>query len=145
MSGNIFQKIAPGLEWFGKEIGKGIAFLPKLITLADDVDADAQVVLPQTITVVEDAAALAAAAAKDSGKFMVDFAALAGAVGLAIAAKAVSISADAGVVAAVEKFAADFNQANVQDILTAWDKLAADVKTLDATLLAELPKLEADA
>lgn len=142
---NVFQKIAAGLEWFGKEIGKGLAFLPKVIVLADDVDADAQVILPQTLTVVEDAGLLAAASAKDSGIFLVKFGALTAAIAAAVAAKALNITADSAVVAAFESFCAEFNAANVQDVLTAWDQLATDVKALDATAIAAIQKLEKDA
>lgn len=142
---NIFTKIAAGLEWFGKEIGKGLAFLPKVIVLADDVDADAQIILPQTLAVVEDAGALAAASAKDSGIFLVKFGALTAAIAAAVAAKALNVSADTAVVSAFEAFCAEFNVANVQDVLTAWDKLAGDVKTLDASAIAAIQKLEKDA
>jgi len=144
-SSTIFTKIKAGLDWFGKEIGKGIVFLPKVIVLADDVDADAQQILPQTLAVVQDAGALAAASAKDSGAFLIKFAALSAAITIAVASKATSITADTAVVAAFESFCSEFNVTNVQDILTAWDKLAGDVKTLDATAIVELQKLEKDA
>ena len=142
---SIFSKIAAGLEWFGKEIGKGLAFLPKVIVLADDVDEDAQVILPQTLTVVEDAGSLAAASAKDGGIFLVKFGALTAAIAAAYASKALNVAADTAVVSAFETFCAEFNVANVQDVLTAWDKLASDVKTLDASAIAALQKLEKDA
>jgi hypothetical protein len=142
---SIWEKISGGLEWFGKEIGKGIAFLPKVIVLADDVEADSQVLLPQTLTVVEDAGLLAAASAKDGGIFLVKFAALTAAIAAAVASKAINVAADEAVVAAFEAFTAEFNVANVQDVLVAWDKLASDVKTLDALAIAALKKLEQDA
>jgi hypothetical protein len=142
---SIFDKIKSGLDWFGKEIGKGLAYLPKVITLVEDVEGDAQQVLPQAIKVVQDAGAVAAAAAKDAGKPLTDLAALVAAVTLALANKAINLSADAGVLAAVEQLGADFNAAQWQDLLTAVDTLGSDVKALDATLLADLQKLETDA
>src|SRR5580698_3063835 len=142
---SIYAKIAAGLEWFGKEIGKGLADLPKVIVLAEDVEQDAQEVLPEVITVVQDAGSLVAATAKDSGKFLVSFAALTGAVSLAIANKALNISADTAVVTAFENFCSDFQTENVQDVLTAWHQLASDTAKLDATVVAALKKLKADA
>ena len=142
---SIWDKIKNGLGWFGKEIGKGFTFLPKVIVLADDAEEDAKELLPQTLLVVEDAGALVTAGAKDSGKFIVGVSALGAAVSLALANKAVSISADEAVVAAVEAFAADFKKENVQDILNAWHKLATDATALDAMGVAALKKLEKDA
>jgi uncharacterized protein GlcG (DUF336 family) len=142
---NIFQKIASGLAWFGKEIGKGIAFVPKLIVLADDVKDAAQEALPLAIAVITDAGNLIAATAKDGGKFLVALSSLAAALTVAVANKALNVSADTAVVAAFENFCADFNTANVQDILTAWHQLATDVAKLDSTVLGVLDKLKADA
>jgi|HubBroStandDraft_4_1064222.scaffolds.fasta_scaffold04980_5 hypothetical protein len=142
---SIFTKIAAGLSWFGKEIGKGLGLLPRLITLADDVEDDAGVILPQTLAVVQDAGNLAVASAKDSGIFLVKFGALTAAIAAAVASKALNVTADGAVVTAFESFCAEFNVANVQDVLTAWDKLADDVKSLDALAIAAIQKLEADA
>lgn len=145
MSSSIFQKFVAGLEWVGKEIGKGLAALPKIIKLTEDAEAAATTALPEVITVIQDAGNLVAASAKDSGKFLVSFASLTAAITAAVAAKALNISEDTAVVAAFEAFCADFNVANVQDVLTAWDKLAADTKMLDTTVLAALEKMEQDA
>jgi hypothetical protein len=142
---SIFQKIVAGLDWVGKEIGKGLAGLPKVIKLTEDAEDAATTALPETIAVIQDAGALVAASAKDSGKFLVSLATLTAAVTVAVGSKALSISADTAVVAAFESFCADFNAANVQDVLTAWDKLATDAKKLDTTVLNVLEKMKADA
>jgi hypothetical protein len=68
-----------------------------------------------------------------------------GAIAIAVAAKALNVSADTAVVEAFEAFVKDFNAENVQDVITTLDQLVADTRTLDATVLAGLQKLEADA
>ncbi len=116
-----------------------------MIVLAEDVEEAAQEALPETLAVVQDAGALVTATAKDSGKFLVALAALTAAVSLAVANKALNISADTAVVAAFEAFCADFKTENVQDILTAWHQLAGDTAKLDATVIAALEKMKSDA
>lgn len=142
---NIFTKILNGLEWFGKEIGKGLAQLPKIIRLTEDAEQAAQEAIPQVVAVIQDAGELVTATAKDSGIFLKSLAALSASVSSAIAAKALNITADEAVATAFESFVKDFNASNVQDVLAAWDKLATDTKALDATVLAALKKLEQDA
>jgi hypothetical protein len=142
---SIFARIAAGLEWFGKEIGKGLAFLPKIIVLANDAEQSAKEIVPQVLKVIQDAGALAVAVAKDGGVFLTAFAALAAAITVAIASKALSVTADEAVVAAFENFVSKFKSEDVADVITALDTLVSDVKTLDAMGLAALKKMEADA
>jgi hypothetical protein len=141
----IENKIVAGLEWFGKEIGEGLKDLPKVIKLTEDAEAAAKNALPETLAVINDAGDLVAASAKDSGKFLVSLATLTAAITAAVASKALNISADTAVVATFEAFCADFNKENVQDVLTAWDKLAADTKKLDSTVVDALKQMEQDA
>jgi len=142
---NFFKKILSGVEWFGKEIGKGFKALPKIIKLTEDGEKVAKAALPQAIVVLNDSGALATAIVKDSGVFVTGFSALVGAISIAVAAKALNVSADEGVITAFEAFVKDFNATNVQDVIAALDQLVADTRTLDATVLAGLQKLEADA
>lgn len=142
---SIFDKIVAGAEWLGKTIGKGLAAVPKIIRLTEDAEEAAHDALPQVITVVEDAGALAIAATKDSGKFLVALAGLSKAVAAAGADKGVNISADKTVVTAFEQLVADFDEANVSDILTAFHKLVTDAQALDSTVLVALDKMKADA
>lgn len=142
---NIFVKIVHGLEWFGKEIGKGFAQLPKIIRLTKDAEAVAQQAIPQVTAVIVDAGELVTASAKDSGVFIKSLSWLATAVSEAVAAKALDITKDKAVIAAFEAFISDFKAENVADVLSALDKLANDTKLLDATVLAGLKKLEQDA
>ena len=142
---NIFAKIAAGLAWFGKRIGQGIAFVPKVIKLTGDAEAAAKEILPQVLLVIQDAGALAIATAKDGGVFLTAFAALCASITVAIASKALNITADEAVVASFEAFCTKFNSSDVQDIVTAWEKLVADVHALDAMGVTALKKMEADA
>jgi hypothetical protein len=137
--------IAKGATWLGKEIGKPFGELPKLITLTKDAEKLGSDALPETITVLEDAGALATAVAKDSGTLIADLVALGMAIAKAAADKALNIVEDEAVAAAFTKFCHDFNPANFSDVITAWDKLCNDAHALDATVLADLRKLEADA
>jgi hypothetical protein len=129
---SFFTKILSGVEWFGKEVGKAFTALPKIITLTNDAEKVAADSLPIVISVVEDVV-------------LKDLAALVTALGTAYAAKALNISADKSVVSAFETLCKDFSTANYQDFFTAIEKLVLDARTLDATVLADLKKLEADA
>ncbi len=142
---NFFKKVLSGVEWFGKEVGKAFAELPKIIKLTEDGEKVAQNALPEAIVVIGDAGKLATATIKDSGVFISGLSGLVGAISTAIAAKALNVTADEGVVSAFEAFVKDFNVANVQDVITAWDQLVADTQKLDATVVAGLQKLAADA
>jgi hypothetical protein len=142
---NVFKKILAGIEWFGKEVGKVFAELPKIIRLTQDGEKVAQDALPQAIAVLQDAGALATASVKDSGVFVAAFGALIGAISKAAAEKALNIADDEAVAAAFAVFVKDFNATNVQDVLAAWEKLITDTRTLDSTVLAGLEKLKQDA
>lgn len=145
MSKNIFTKILHGLEWFGKEIGKGLAQLPKIIRLTEDAEQAAEHAIPLVTAVIVDAGELVTASAKDSGAFLKSFAALSAALSTAIAGRALNISADEAVAVAFENFVKTFNAENVQDVIAALDKLATDTKALDATVLAALEQIRKDA
>ena len=142
---SIFQKLAAGLEWFGQEIGKGIAAVPKILKLTEDAEAAAKDALPEAIAVITDAGQLASATAKDGAVFLVSLGALTASISLAVAQRAVNVSADMAVAAAFESFCKDFNAQHVEDVITAWEKLAADTKKLDSTVLAALEKMKQDA
>lgn len=142
---SIFSKILHGLEWFGKEIGKGLAQLPKIIRLTEDAEQAAEHAIPLVTAVIVDAGELVTASAKDSGVFLKSLSTLAAAISAAVASKALDIGKDEAVVAAFEAFFADFKAENVADVLSALDKLATDTKALDATVLAALKKIEQDA
>jgi hypothetical protein len=137
--------IGKGAAWLGKEIGKAFGELPKFITLTHDAEKLGSDALPETITVIEDAGALATAAAKDSGALIADMVALGAAIAKAAADKALNIVEDEAVAVAFSKFCSDFNAGNFSDVVTAWNKLCADAHALDATVVADLIKLEADA
>jgi glycerol kinase len=140
----VLHDIGHGVEWTAKELGKAFADLPKIITLTDDAEKAASDALPKTIAVVQDAGQLATASVKDSGQFVADLTALGAAIAAAYTAKAF-IADDLSVATAFEKLCADFNESTFADLIAAWNKLVTDTKALDATVIADLQKLESDA
>lgn len=141
---HIFVEIGKGFEWVGEEIGQVFMHLPMILRLTDDAEQAATTALPETITVIEDAGALVTATVKDSGVFLASLAALSAAIAKAGADRALNVAEDLAVVAAFEAFCQSFAATNVADILSTWRKLAEDTKTLDATVVTTLKKLEQD-
>ena len=141
---HVFVEIGKGFKWVGHEVGQVFVELPRLLRLTHDVEEAATTVLPETIAVVQDAGALVRATVKDSGVFLGALAGLSAAVTKAMAGKAMNVAADMAVIAAFQEFCHAFDRTNVADILAAWQKLAEDTKTLDASVLATLKKLEED-
>lgn len=142
---NLLFKFVHGLEWFGKEVGKAFTELPKIIRLTEDGEQAAKTAIPEVVAVIDDAGQLVTASAKDSGVFLVGLGKLSAAIATAVAAKALNVTADEAVAAAFEDFVKTFNAQNVSDVLAAWDKLATDVNTLDATVVIALQKIKQDA
>ena len=69
---SIWDKIKNGLEWFGKEIGKGFTFLPKVIVLADaDAEEDAKELRRKRCWLSKMLALWSQPGRKISGKFIV--------------------------------------------------------------------------
>ncbi len=142
---NFFSVIASGFEWIGKELAKAAEWVPKLITIVDDVEADAGTILPEISTVIDDAGELVAAAVKDSGADLQATEALVAAIVTAAKADALNIADDEAVVAAFQTFIATVTKtSNYSDVLTALSKLVADYDTLGASVKAALSKLESD-
>lgn len=141
---HVFAEIGKGFKWLGEEVGKVFSELPMMLRLTSDVEQAATTVLPETIAVVQDAGELASATVKDSGVFLAALAALSAAITKALADKALNVAEDMAVAAAFQELCRAFTTANVADMLSAWQKLAEDAKTLDATIIATLTKLEQD-
>ena len=138
---------------FFKDIGKGIkdvivgfpAAITKLITLSKDAEAIASQAANEVIQVSTDVAQLVSAVAKDDGASLKAFEALVADAGSAISAKGLNFTADASIVAAVETFFATINGTNYVDVIAAIAKLINDGKTMTATVIADVKKLETDA
>lgn len=141
---NPFVKIFDGIQWVVKEVGKGFGLLPKLITLTDDAKRIASDVVPKILAVLDAVKNLVAASLKDGGVFMNDLNAIVSAIVTAASQEGVNVSSDEAVVAAIGKFVKDFNASNVADVLGAWKNLIVTTQALDATVEADLKKLEAD-
>ena len=139
-----FANIAKGFAWLGKEIGKGIGYIPKLITLTNDAEKSGAECLPKIIVVVNDAGKLAQLTSADTANMLTDLAALGAAVVTAATNEGVNLAADTAVVTAVNKLISDAKTQSYADMVTAWHQLCADVHDLDATVLDDLKKLETD-
>jgi hypothetical protein len=148
---NVFSKDVAGLEWLGKEIVQVGAMLPRVVTVVDDVDGDAQTVLPELVTVVDDVDALAVAAVKDGGACLSAAETLTAAI-MAEAEDAetsnipAAIAGAPGVVAAFEAFVTEVTTKGTwADVLSAQSKLVTDYDKLGTTVKAAIVKLEQDA
>jgi hypothetical protein len=141
----VLLKIGHGIEYIPEEVAKGIAELPKIITLTEDAKAVAADSLPEVLAVIQDGENLVTAVAKDSGVFLADLAGFGAAVALAAANKGINIGSDAAVVAAGEKLIGDFQKENVADVIAALHQTIVDVQKLKSTVVADIKKLEADA
>ena len=139
-----FANVAKGFVWLGKEIGKGIGYIPKLITLTNDAEKSGAECLPKVLKVVNDAGALAQVTTADSAGLLTDLAALGKAVMTAASNEGVNLAADAAVVTAFQQLIADAKKQSFADAVAAWHQIVEDVHDLDATVLADLKKLEAD-
>lgn len=143
---NFFQKIASGFVWIGKEIAKASTWIPKVVTLVDDVEGDASTLLPELAKVVDDAGEVAVAAVKDSGADIAAAEGLVAAIVTAAKADALNIADDEAVAAAFKTFiAAVTASSNYLDMLAAVKTLVTDYDALGASAKAALAKLEADA
>lgn len=142
----LFSEIAKGLTWVGKELSKVADWLPKVVTVVDDVEVDATKVLPELVIVVEDVDKLALAAVQDGGSVITKAESLTAAIVMAATQDGLNIASDSAVVAAFEAFIADVTSTSSwSDLLSALKQLVTDYDKLGATAKAEIEKLESDA
>jgi hypothetical protein len=143
---NFFSKIASGFVWLGKEIVKVADWLPRVVTLVDDVEEDAATILPQLTTVIEDVETISLTAVKDSGGSIAAAEALVAAIVTAAKADGLNIASDTAVVAAFQTFIADVTAKSTwTDLIAALQKLVTDYDALGASAKAAIQKLESDA
>jgi hypothetical protein len=143
---NIFTEIVGGLQWVGKELQKAIDFVPKIVTLTDDVEADAETLLPETVTIFTDAEALGMAVIKDGGQLLGTLQTVGLTIELAVAAKGLDAAQDEAVLAAVQALVKQAIASGTwTDVFAAVQKLVKDWDTFGASSNAAIKKLEADA
>ena len=140
----IFNKIAAGLCWLPKEIGKGFSKLTRLITVTDDAKQMASDVLPKLLNTLDFVRQLVTASIKDGGAFIAALTALGTSVAAAAEAGVTNLAADEAVVVAIKNLIGLINQTHIADILAAWKGLVNAAHELDATAEADLKNLEAD-
>jgi len=143
---NVFSEIVKGFVWLGKEIVNAPAQIKKVLTIAEDVKADAGTLLPEVLTVIDDVDAVALAAVKDGGAALTDADTLVAAIVLAAKSDGINIADDESVVSAFQAFIAQVtNSNNWSDLIAANKKLVADYDVLGASAKAALEQLEAAA
>ena len=147
---NIFSDVVAGLKWVGKEILTPFKAITKILTVGDDVKADAETLLPEVVTLIGDVDALAIAAVKDGGAALSSAEKLTAAIVQAVSdVKALNISGEIKDVPTVEQAFTAFiaevtSKSTWSDVLAAQAKLVADYDTLAASAKAAVAKLESD-
>lgn len=143
---NVFTKIAGGFVWVGKEIGKAVSWLPKIIRVSDEVQSDAATLLPELAQVVDDVASLAKAAVADSASDIASAENLVAAIVAAAKCNALNIAADVGVVTALEAFIQTVtNSSNYTDVLAAVKTLVLDYDKFGVSAKSALLQLQKEA
>ena len=142
---NIFSDVVKGFEWLGKHLADVPAAIKRVITIADDVQADSQTLLPEVVTVIGDVGALAGAIVKDGGTAFTALRTLSVAVMAAYADKGLNFTEDVAVVAELKDFGeAVMAHGTWLDVITAAETTAKDFDTLGASAMDALKKLETD-
>ncbi len=142
---NVFEKIAGGFLWIGKEIGKAISWLPKIVKLSDDVRADAGTLLPELAQVVEDVGLLAKAAVADSAQDLLAAENLVAAIAIAAKSDGLNIAADEAVIAAFAGFIKTVaTSSNYADVLKAVKALVVDYDKFGSSAKLALQQIERD-
>ena len=140
---NIFSEIVKGFTWLGKEIVDAPAQIKRVLTIANDVKADAGTLLPEVVTVIDDVNAVAIAAVRDGGAALTDADTLGAAILTAAQKDGVDIASDAAVVTALEAFIRQVTtSSNWSDLIAANKKLVTDYDLLGAGAKAALEQLE---
>jgi hypothetical protein len=142
---NIFSEVVKGLTWVGKELAIVPDWIKKVVTVTNDVEKDAEILLPETVLIIEDVDALVVAAVKDSGSAITSAENLVAAITTAAKADALNISDDEAVLVAFKAFISEVTtSSNYVDVIAAEKKLVVDFDGFKGDAVAALQKLEAD-
>ena len=141
---NIFAEIAKPFVWIGKELGKAVTYLPKLLKAINDGKVDGEALVADLGEMVDDAAEVSTAAVKDGGVDITALETLLVAIIAALADKGVNITEDEAVYSAFKAFVANVKATNLTDLLAAVKKLVATSAQFGTTAKAALAQLEAD-
>lgn len=143
---SFIDALKKGFVWIGKELQKAAAWVPKLIVLVDDVEADAKTLLPEIGQVIDSAGEVVAAAVKDGAADINAAESLVNAIALAAAQKGINVAEDEGVLTAFKSFVAQVStSSNYASLLTALKGLATNYDAMGVSVKAALAKLEQDA
>jgi hypothetical protein len=142
---NIFSDVVKGFEWLGKKLAKMPEAISRVITIADDVEADSKTLLPQVVTVIGDVGVLSTAMVKDGGTAFTALRLLSSAVLGAYADKGMNFTEDAAVLASLRAFGeAVMAHGTRLDVIEAGETTATDFDKLGVSAEAALKRLEAD-
>jgi hypothetical protein len=142
---NIFSEVVKGLTWVGKELAIVPDWIKKVVTVTNDVEKDAEILLPETVLIIEDVDALVVAAVKDSGSAITSAENLVAAITTAAKADALNISDDEAVLVAFKAFISEVTtSSNYVDVIAAEKKLVVDFDGFKGDAVAALQRLEAD-
>ena len=142
---NIFSDVVKGFEWLGKKIADVPGAISRVITITDDVEADAKTLLPEVVTVIGDVGVLTTAIVKDSGTAFTALRLLSVSVMAAYADKGVNFTEDVAVLTTLKSFGeAVMAHGTWLDVIEAGEKTATDFDKLGVSAQAALQKLEAD-
>jgi hypothetical protein len=142
---NIFSEVVKGLTWVGKELAIVPDWIKKVVTVTNDVEKDAEILLPETVLIIEDVDALVVAAVKDSGSAITSAENLVAAITTAAKADALNISDDEAVLVAFKAFISEVTtSSNYVDVIAAEKKLVVDFDGFKGDAVAALQELEAD-
>lgn len=147
---NVFGDVVAGLKWLGKEIITPFKAIDHIVTVSEDVKADAETLLPEITTLFADADALVVSSVKDGGAALGAVEKLTTAVIQAVSdAKAINITGEIKdvpeVSAAFTALVAEITSKSTwSDVLANLAKFIADYDALATSAKASLAKLEAD-
>lgn len=140
---NFFTKVLHGLEDVGKFIVDIPSEIPKVIVVADDVKQDASTVIPETQKIIGDVATIVKTGGADAVQFIAASKILWPALIAAIAADGVNITLDLAVVSQIKPLITDGK--DFSNVIPLFEPLFNDYEALDASVVADLAKLETDA
>lgn len=142
---NIFSDVVKGFEWLGKHLADVPGAIKRVITIADDVQADSKTLLPEVVTVIGDVGVLTSAIVKDGGAAFTALRLLSTAVLAAYAEKGLSFTDDVAVLTTLKTFGETvMAHGTWMDVISAGETTAKDFDTLGASAMGALKKLEAD-
>jgi hypothetical protein len=140
---SIFGDIANGLKWLVGEATHPGTWVPKVVTITEDVVEDVGTLLPEAVQIFSDTEVLALAAVADGGQMISQINVLLLGISQAIAVGGIEdIAADQAVIAALKGLISYLeNKNNWAQVLQALGQLIKDYDTFGASAKAAIAKI----